>query len=204
VTLRVDQAAPTSPIVTAPVSPTTDPTPEIHWDGSSDSGSGVAGYVALVRNSSGAIVWSQVVAAGVRAATVAQVLGLGSYTAEVIAFDGAAPRPFTATGTRGFSVVAPPPDEPPPPDDDGDGVPDADDNCPSTANPPQTDTDSDGQGDACDSDDDADGSSDSEESSEGTDPLDPDTDGDGIEDGPDECPLVDPTGPDFDGDGCEP
>jgi hypothetical protein len=36
------------------------------------------------------------------------------------------------------------------PDTDGDGVPDADDNCPATPNPDQTDTDGDGVGDACD------------------------------------------------------
>jgi hypothetical protein len=35
------------------------------------------------------------------------------------------------------------------PDDDGDGVPDASDNCPSTANPAQADCDSNGIGDAC-------------------------------------------------------
>jgi hypothetical protein len=35
-------------------------------------------------------------------------------------------------------------------DTDGDGVPDAADNCPQTANPDQADTDGDGIGDACD------------------------------------------------------
>jgi hypothetical protein len=36
------------------------------------------------------------------------------------------------------------------PDGDGDGVPDAEDNCPTVPNPAQTDTDGDGEGDACD------------------------------------------------------
>ncbi len=37
------------------------------------------------------------------------------------------------------------------PDQDGDGIPDADDNCPDVANPDQADTDQDGLGDACSS-----------------------------------------------------
>ncbi|HYF26288.1 MAG TPA: PxKF domain-containing protein [Baekduia sp.] len=39
---------------------------------------------------------------------------------------------------------------PPPADNDGDGVPDATDNCPTTANADQADSDTDGTGDACD------------------------------------------------------
>ena len=207
VTLRVDQNAPTKPLVAAPTGTTTDPTPEIRWSASSDSASGVAGYVVLVRNASGAIVWSQNVPASATAVTVGQSLGPGGYTAEVIAYDGAAPRPFTATGTSGFSVVAPTPDT----DADDDGIDDADDNCPSTSNPGQENFDGDSQGDACDSDDDNDGLTDSaetgtygtnpkdpdsdndgspdgEEISEGTNPNLADTDGDGVDDGPDQCP----------------
>jgi hypothetical protein len=68
-----------------------------------------------------------------------------------------------------------------PPDADGDGVPDADDNCPSVSNPGQEDGDGDGVGDACDE---------------------PDTDGDGVPDGQDNCPSVpNPGQEDRDGDG---
>ncbi|HEX4870931.1 MAG TPA: thrombospondin type 3 repeat-containing protein, partial [Nevskiaceae bacterium] len=61
--------------------------------------------------------------------------------------------------------------EPPPPDQDGDGVPDAQDNCPAVSNPMQTDSDNDGVGDACE-----------------TAPA--DGDGDGVPDATDNCPAV--------------
>ena len=67
-------------------------------------------------------------------------------------------------------------------DGDGDGIEDADDNCPEDANVGQVDTDGDGQGDACDTDDDNDGVSDDDDN----DPLDPffceDVEGDGCDD----------------------
>ena len=61
--------------------------------------------MVLVRDGNGAIVWSQdVPASAPTAVTVGQELGPGSYTAEVIAYDSAAPEPFTATGTSAFAV----------------------------------------------------------------------------------------------------
>jgi hypothetical protein len=104
VTLRVDEGAPTAPTVTGPSGSTDDSTPDITWNASSDSGSGVGGYVVVVRDSSGAIVWSQGVSANAGSVTVGQELGSGDYTAEVVAYDNAAPQPFTATGSSSFSV----------------------------------------------------------------------------------------------------
>ncbi|MBN1286228.1 MAG: DUF11 domain-containing protein [Anaerolineae bacterium] len=67
-------------------------------------------------------------------------------------------------------------------DGDGDGVPDAEDNCPAVANPDQADTDNDGIGDACD---------------ECT-----DTDGDSVCDVDDNCPsMYNPDQADADNDG---
>jgi hypothetical protein len=70
---------------------------------------------------------------------------------------------------------------PQPGDVDGDGVGDAEDNCPEDANPSQKDTDGDTEGNACD----------------------PDKDEDGVANGDDSCPVVpnpDSQGDDADGD----
>jgi hypothetical protein len=107
VTLRIDEGAPSVPGVTSPAGSTTDTTPDITWNPSTDSASGVTGYVVLVRDSGGTIVWSQEVPAGAPpSVTVGQTLDVGSYVAEVVAHDGAEPEPFTATGNSSFSVVA--------------------------------------------------------------------------------------------------
>ncbi|MFN2510080.1 MAG: thrombospondin type 3 repeat-containing protein [Pyrinomonadaceae bacterium] len=107
-----------------------------------------------------------------------------------------------------------------PADQDNDGVIDADDNCPTVANPDQANNDGDAFGDVCDPDDDNDGQSDADEAACGSDPLnassksmdtdgdnnpdcvDPDDDNDGVVDASDNCPFVsnaDQTDTDSDG-----
>lgn len=90
------------------------------------------------------------------------------------------------------------------PDADGDGVLDANDNCPNVENTNQLDTDSDGDGDACDDDDDADGILDindncplianvdqADNDGDGIgDPCDEDDDNDGVLDVNDNCPIT--------------
>lgn len=89
-------------------------------------------------------------------------------------------------------------------DGDGDGVPDAEDNCPDVPNPDQADGDGDGIGDACDEtpggpDEDGDGIPDADDNCPGVpNPDQADSDGDGIGDA---CDEDTPGGPDGDGDG---
>ena len=106
------------------------------------------------------------------------------------------------THTVTYTVDGPDPD----PDSDGDGVPDATDNCPSTANAGQADLDGDGVGDACDDDIDGDGLSNEIEIWLGCDPRDRDTDGDGLWDGVEVMvgtnPILTDTDDDGEGDGA--
>ncbi len=84
---------------------------------------------------------------------------------------------------------------------DGDGIPDAQDNCPDQDNAAQEDLDGDGQGDACDDDIDGDGLDNAQERSLGTSPSNPDSDRDGVNDGQEIELGTDPADTDSDGDG---
>jgi hypothetical protein len=207
VTLRVDQGAPTPPVVTGPTGSTTDSTPIVTWNAASDSGSGIAGYIVLVRNSGGAIAFSrQIKASDPRSAAVTNELPPGNYTAEVVAYDATVPEPFTATGTSGFAVVAAAPEA----DTDGDGIPNSSDNCDSVPNFEQEDVNGDGEGDHCD-DSDVDGVTDHSElisqPPDHTDWNNPDSDGDddgsrNFWDGSDPCPGRAESALDLTPDGC--
>jgi Bacterial Ig-like domain/Thrombospondin type 3 repeat len=109
------------------------------------------------------------------------------------------------------------------PDTDGDGVPNATDNCTTTANPGQENTDGDALGDACDPDDDNDTVNDGTDNCQFVanpgqanndgdalgDACDPDDDNDTISDGTDNCQFVANSGQadndsDGQGDACDP
>ena len=91
-------------------------------------------------------------------------------------------------------------------DTDGDGINDADDNCPDIENADQEDFDNDGIGDVCDHDKDYDGMDDEWEKRYGLDPYNPDDayaddDGDGLSNLEEYESGTDPTNKDTDGDG---
>ncbi|GAB4296591.1 MAG: hypothetical protein Kow0090_11720 [Myxococcota bacterium] len=94
-------------------------------------------------------------------------------------------------------------------DADGDGILNADDNCPNVANPDQADADGDGFGDACDNCPNAPNADQTDADGDGIgDACDNDWDNDGIANGGDNCPLVpnaDQTDMDADGagDACD-
>jgi len=86
-------------------------------------------------------------------------------------------------------------------DSDNDELLDGSDNCPLDENANQLDTDGDASGDACDSDDDGDGLTDTQETALGTNRLVADTDSDGVVDGLDAFPTNAQESGDNDNDG---
>jgi hypothetical protein len=101
---HVDASPPTTPAVTGPTGTTSDNTPTIGWTASTDAASGVQGYVVVIRDSGGNVVSAPNVGAGTTSISSPK-LANGSYTAQVVAFDGAQPQPFVAgSGEQGFAV----------------------------------------------------------------------------------------------------
>ena len=85
-------------------------------------------------------------------------------------------------------------------DSDGDGIADADDNCPAVANPGQEDTNGAGRGDACDPDDDNDTVADADDNCPAIENAgQEDADGDGLGDACDDDAVVTDTDTDEDG-----
>jgi hypothetical protein len=111
-TVRVDAAAPSTPVIDFPPSVTGDSTPQVRWSAASDSGSGVRRYFVAVNASDGRLVATRDVPAtgdATQSVTLSE-LAAGTYEVQVFAFDGVEPDPFvTASAKRGFEVTNQPP-----------------------------------------------------------------------------------------------
>ncbi len=168
----------TPPVARISASVVSGPAPlDVNFDGSNstdaDEGDSIVSYVFDFGDGSATVSSS--------AATVSHVYdAAGSYVASLNVIDSqgaqsesAAMVEITVTGDEA------------PADSDGDGVMDAEDNCPFVENPDQTDTDGDGAGDACDT------------------VNNSDSDDDGVDNEVDNCPTVaNPGQEDSDGDGA--
>jgi hypothetical protein len=96
-TLRVDNAAPTKPQLTRPFSATVNTTPAFQWTASTDSGSGLRGYILTIRNAANGAQIAQVPAdAGATSITPQLTLQDGTtYTAVLTAIDNTSDAAFT-------------------------------------------------------------------------------------------------------------
>lgn len=95
--VRVDGGAPTKPAFSSPFSVTKSTTPTFSWSASTDSGSGMRGYVLIVKKASdGSIVVFQSVGANTTSVGSPVALTDGeTYTATVTAVDNTADTPWT-------------------------------------------------------------------------------------------------------------
>ena len=155
VTITVEAPENQPPVAVATASPLTGEEPlEVQFDGSgsSDPDGTIVAYQ-----------WTWTGGDTLTSVDPTATFTAGTYSVTLTVTDDAG---ATATDVVEIVVTAP---EPEADDTDGDGISDAEDNCPTVANPNQLDTDGDGQGDACDDDDDNDGNPDAFD----CDPLDP-------------------------------
>ena len=143
----IDDGAPSSNVLPLPAS-TTDTEITVQWTGQDDqNGSGIASYdVYLSIDGSPFYVWEST------ENTSAVLNGQPGHTYAFysVATDNVGNREATPNEADTTILIIPP-------DIDNDSIPDAEDNCPTVANPDQADMDGDGIGDVCDSDADGDG-----------------------------------------------
>jgi hypothetical protein len=94
--VRVDAAAPTKPALAKPGGVTATSTPTFQWSPSTDSGSGMRGYVLIIKRGDGAIASFQTVDANTTSVQSAVTLDEGeTYTAVVTAVDNTSDTPWT-------------------------------------------------------------------------------------------------------------
>jgi hypothetical protein len=95
--VRVDAGPPSKPAFSAPPAVTSSPTPTFQWSPSSDSGSGLGGYVLIIKRGDGSIAAFQQVGPDKTSVTSGATLNDGeTYTAVVTAFDKTADTPWTS------------------------------------------------------------------------------------------------------------
>ena len=94
--VRVDAGAPTKPALSKPAGVTASSTPTFQWSPSADSGSGMKGYVLVIKRGDGSIASFQTVDASTTSVQSAATLNDGeTYTAVVTAVDNTADTPWT-------------------------------------------------------------------------------------------------------------
>lgn len=94
--VRVDAGAPTKPALSTPPGVTASAQPTFQWSVSTDSGSGMKGYVLIIKRGDGSIVSFQTVDPNTTSVQSAVTLNDGeTYTAVVTAVDNTADAPWT-------------------------------------------------------------------------------------------------------------
>jgi hypothetical protein len=108
--VRADAAPPSKPALSSPPSATASTTPTFTWSASTDSGSGLRGYLLTIRNSGGTVVGFQTIPAGTTSVASPATLTEGeTYTAVVTAVDNTAdPAWTTDSDTLTFKVDSTP------------------------------------------------------------------------------------------------
>jgi hypothetical protein len=103
--VQVDAAPPSKPVLSRPFSVTASTTPTFQWSASTDSGSGLGGYVLAIRRGDGSLVSVQTLAPGTTSVAASTALTDGAtYTATVTAFDKATPAWTTDSDPLTFKV----------------------------------------------------------------------------------------------------